>query len=72
MSVPKHQIDKDAIWQMLQFIPSHEREIWITMGMALKSELCDKSYNGVPTRVCRYWIGRENVATALKPVKFWS
>lgn len=45
MSVPKHEIDKDLIWQMLQPIPSHEREIWITIGMALKSELGDGGFS---------------------------
>ena len=45
MSVPKHQVDKDVIWQMLQPIPSHERETWITVGMALKSELGDGGFS---------------------------
>ena len=45
MSVPKHQIDKDAIWQMLQFIPAHERDIWTRVGMALKAELGDSGFS---------------------------
>ena len=39
------QIDKDAIWQMLQFIPAHERDTWITIGMALQSELGDSGFS---------------------------
>jgi hypothetical protein len=40
-----HQIDKDVIWQMLQFIPAHDRDTWITIGMALKSELGDGGFS---------------------------
>ncbi len=29
-------------------------------------------YQGIPTRVCRYWIAPEHVDSALKLVKFWS
>ena len=39
------QIDKEIIWQMAQFIPAHEREKWITVGMALKSELGDSGFS---------------------------
>ena len=39
------QLDKDVIWQMLQPIPSHERETWIKVGMALKSELGDGGFS---------------------------
>ena len=45
MSVPKHQVDKDVIWQMLQPIPAHERDTWIQVGMALKSELGDGGFS---------------------------
>ena len=40
-----HQIDRYVIWQMLQPIPSHEREIWITVGMALKAEFGEKGFS---------------------------
>ncbi len=39
------QIDKDVSWQMLQFIPAHDRDTWITVGMALKSELGDSGFS---------------------------
>ena len=39
MRAVNQQLDKDAIWQMLQFIPAHERDIWTRVGMALESEL---------------------------------
>ena len=29
-------------------------------------------FQGIETRVCRYWIAPENVDRALKLVKFWS
>jgi putative DNA primase/helicase len=32
------------IWQMLQFIPAHDRDIWVKVGMALKSHLGDAGW----------------------------
>ncbi len=32
------QISKDEVYGMLQFIPADERDIWVKVGMALKSE----------------------------------
>jgi hypothetical protein len=31
-----------------------------------------RGFMGAKTKVCRYWIAPENVADALKLVKFWS
>jgi len=35
----------DEVWQMLHYIPAHDREIWIKIGMALKSELGDGGFS---------------------------
>ncbi len=45
MSAVNQQLDKDVIWQMLQFIPAHERDIWTRVGMALKAELGDSGFS---------------------------
>jgi len=39
------KIDKTVIWQMLQFIPADDRDIWIKIGMALKSELGNDGFS---------------------------
>jgi putative DNA primase/helicase len=39
------KIDKDAVWRMLQFIPGQDRETWISIGMALKSEFADRGFS---------------------------
>ena len=33
------------IWEMLSYIPATERETWITIGMALKSEFSDIAFS---------------------------
>lgn len=45
MAVLNQQIDKDIVWQMLQFIPAHDRNTWVTIGMALRSELGDGGFS---------------------------
>ena len=45
MRAVNQQLDKDAIWQKLQFIPAHERDIWMRVGMALKAELGDSGFS---------------------------
>ncbi len=40
-----NQIDRDVIWSMLQGIPAYERDIWIKMGMAIKSELGNDGFS---------------------------
>ncbi|MBT3724008.1 MAG: hypothetical protein HOM14_03670 [Gammaproteobacteria bacterium] len=39
------QIDRDVIWSMLQGIPAYDRDIWIKIGMALKSELGNNGFS---------------------------
>jgi hypothetical protein len=39
------KIDKDVVWRMLQFIPGQDRETWISIGMALKSEFTDSGFS---------------------------
>ena len=35
----------DSIREALSFVPAHEREVWIQMGMAIKSELDDAGFD---------------------------
>ena len=44
--MPQHQeITADDIWSMLLAIPAYDRDIWIRVGMALKSYLGDAGYS---------------------------
>jgi putative DNA primase/helicase len=45
VSALMQKIDKDVVWRMLQFIPSQDRETWISIGMALKSEFADSGFS---------------------------
>ncbi len=47
MSTFRHpnSINEADIWQMLQYIPAHDRDTWITVGMALKKEIGDSGYS---------------------------
>ena len=38
-------LNVDKAWQMLQCIPSHDRDIWIKIGMAIKSEFGDAGFS---------------------------
>jgi hypothetical protein len=40
-----HQPDLDKTWQMLRYIPADDRDVWIKMGMALKSEYGDEGFS---------------------------
>ena len=45
MATTNQQINADVIWQMLSHIPARDRETWITIGMALKSDFGDSGYS---------------------------
>jgi len=45
MSTAEIQIDRDAVWAMLQAIPACDRDIWIKIGMAVKDEFGDRGYS---------------------------
>lgn len=38
------QISKDEVYGMLQFIPADERDTWVKVGMALKSEYGEQGF----------------------------
>lgn len=38
------ELTRDNIWSMLLAIPAHDRDIWIRVGMALKSHLGDAGF----------------------------
>ena len=44
MSIVKNQIDRNEVWELLEYIPAHDRDTWIKVGMALKSEFCDGGF----------------------------
>ena len=35
----------DTIRNALSFVPAHDREIWLSMGMAIKSQLGDAGFD---------------------------
>ncbi len=37
--------ERDNIRAALSFIPAYDRDIWLRMGMAIKSELGDEGYS---------------------------
>ncbi len=45
MAALHNQIDRDVIWQMLQGIPAYDRDTWISIGIALKSELGNDGFS---------------------------
>lgn len=45
ISTQHHPATRECIWQMLQCIPAHDRDTWITVGMALKEEVGDNGYS---------------------------
>ena len=45
MPLRNHQrLTRDEAWEMLRFIPAHDRGDWIKVGMALKSEFGDSGF----------------------------
>jgi len=44
MNTAHNQIDRDVVWSMLQGIPAYDRDIWIKVGMAIKSEFGDNEF----------------------------
>jgi len=46
MSLPlnNQRLSREAVWKMLQYIPAHNRDTWVKVGMALKSEFRDDGF----------------------------
>ncbi len=45
MPLQQKQLTRDKVWEMLSFIPADDREDWIKIGMALKSEFGDSGFS---------------------------
>lgn len=45
MNTAENQIDRDVVWTMLQGIPAYDREVWIKVGMAIKTEFGDTGFS---------------------------
>jgi putative DNA primase/helicase len=45
MPLRQQQLARDDAWQMLQFIPADDRDIWVKGGMAIKSGFGDSGFS---------------------------
>lgn len=37
--------DINRIWEVLSFVPTNEREVWLKMAMAIKSEMGELGFD---------------------------